>query len=584
MHPARRLRSVSLLLTVLAGLTAAGAAGAQEARSDPRLDRRLALEVRVADLTALSSQLSRSLRVPMETDAEMGTRRVTIHAERTSVGDLQDALAELFRANWQVLGSGEEARYRLAESASFRSAVENLRRQRRTTFLTRLLQTEATLARQRPEVLANALRADLGRRLPYLPEETLARVTPEYVNQVLLVSPLRLGLVDDLARTGEVSVPLSRLSARHQQLLATLFLERYQEELYRTELAADQPDERTSRNLLDPRVLFIPQARLNYRLLFGDRWTGDLLLTRVGTADNWAAAALPSSLFDLPDYASLYTDATPAPESDPALARNVNVNIDTDLMGWDQALLTVARAGKVNVMSDAYLRPEAFRPREKGPIIVGTTLRETLDRIADYYGYRWWKVGDWYLFRNRMFADYEQVSVPPRVIRTITEALQEDDRLTAQGAAALAALPVEQLLSMHLFARAEGKPYAPGESFDLNQMELARVGLMLHAELTDAQRELARGAGIPVALLTEPQQYLFASTAYDRGVVLNPYDRDLWRFRVRETYSRERLPAGWAHIGNLRFTFNYAGMDRQAELGLRVPAAERASENSSEQQ
>jgi hypothetical protein len=322
-------------------------------------------------------------------------------------------------------------------------------------------------------------------------------------------------------------------------------------------------------------VLYIPQSRLEYRILFGDRWTDDLFVARVGAADNWASAVLPASLFALPDYTSLYPEAVAPDGADPALSRNVNVNFDTDAMGWDQALLRAARAGKVNVLSDSHLRPDVFRPDEKGPIIVGTTLGETLSRLADYYGYIWWKEGDWYLFRNRLFGEYERTAIPPRVSRTVAANLAEDSRLTTPGIAALAGLSSEQLLTMHLFAQAKGMPYAPASDLDLNRIDLARIGLLIYAELTEAQRELARGGGLPFVLLTPAQQYLFVNTAYERGLVLDPYDRDLWRFQARETFGREKFPTGWAQVGHLRFTFDYAGMEREAQLGVRVPTAER---------
>jgi len=570
-----RVRTFWLALTAAALGAVTSSAGRAQEGPDARLDRQLALEVRMADLGQLTAQVAKSLNVPLETDSAMGDRIVTLHAERTSVRGLQNALARTFRANWQIIGDGDARHYRLAESASFSSAVEGLRRHRRFTFLNRVLQTEAALARRRPDVLATSLRRDVARRLPYLPQDTLNQITPEFVNQALMASPLRLGLVDELARTGRALVPLYRLSPVHQRLIASLFLERYESGLSRTQLSSNLEAPRDlPPGVPDPRVLYIPQSRLEYRLLFGDRWTEDLFVARVGAADNWASAVLPSALFDLPDYSGLYADVPPVPANDAALARNVNVNVDTDAVGWDQALLMVARAGKVNVLSDTYLRPDVFRPEEKGPIVVGTTLGETLDRLAEYYGYIWWKEGDWYLFRSRLFGEQERAAVPPRVTRTVAADLAENDRLTTEGIATLAALTSEQLQSMHLFARAEGKPYAPADEFDLNQIELARVGLTIQAELSEAQRELARGRGLPFVLLSPAQQYLFLSTANERGLMLDPNDRDLWRFQSRETFAKEKFPTGWAQVGTVRFVFDYAGMERESEIGVRVPTVE----------
>jgi hypothetical protein len=579
----RTHRPIGLLAIMTVALCAVSAAPGQsqenpKPKPDSRLDRRLAVEVRVADLGSLTEQLSKSLRLPLETDATLGARRVTIHAERTTVRSLQVALAALYRGNWQTIGEGDAALYRITAGASTEAAVSNLRRQRRTTFLNQLLRTEAQLARQRPEVVAASLRGDVGRRMPFLPESTLSQISGGYVNQALLASPLRLGLVDELARTGTTSVPLYRLSPAHQRLLGGLFMERYESGLAGSQISNEASNGALPRGLLDPRVLYIPQARLDYRLVFGDRWSGEVLVTRVGVADNWAAGALHSTLYDLPDYTVLYTTATLPPDTDKALQRDVNVNVDTDKMTWDQALLTVARVGKVNVVSDAFLRPEIFRPNEAGPIIVGTTLGETLSRIADYYGYIWWKQGDWYVFRHRMFGEYERTDVTPSAVRQIAESLSAEKRISGAAIAALAALDPDQLATMHLYARAAGKPFAPISSYDLNELDLARVGLLLYAGLTNAQRELARGSGLPFVLMAPEQQYLFTSTAAERGLVLDPYDRDLWRFRVREEFERERLPAGWAELGELRFAFDYSGADRNAELGIRVPALERKAD------
>jgi hypothetical protein len=535
--------------------------------------------VRVADVGELAEQLSNSLQVPLTTDPESGAQRVTLHAEKTSVGSLQRSLAALFRANWQSTGEGEDARYKLVSSPLLPGEVARLRQQRRIAFLNRVLQTEYAFTRGGGQAATLAIRNDLARRMPFLPQATLEAITPDYLNQSLLAAPLRLGLNNELARTGAISVPLARLSLPHQRLFASLFMERYESQLAQIQLdSRDDGNTGVQRpGVSDPRALYLPQARLEYRLLFGDRWSGDLLLTRVGIADNWAVAALPSTLYSLPDYTSLYQKPA-LNEKDAELQRSVNLNIDTDALGWDQALLAVARAAKVNVLSDAYLRPEVFRSEEKGPIIVGTTLRETLDRIADYYGYTWWKQGDWFLFRNKLFADYERTSVPTRVTRSVSLALSKGDRLSTSALAALTGLTDEQLLTMQLYAQAAGRPFASDRAFDLNEIDLARSGLLIYAQLNEAQRELARGTGVPFTLLSQQQQYLFVATAYDRGLVLNSYDQDLWRFHARERFDRERLPAGWAELGSVRMAFDYGGFVRSAELGIRVPALEPPTE------
>jgi hypothetical protein len=65
--------------------------------------------------------------------------------------------------------------------------------------------------------------------------------------------------------------------------------------------------------------------------------------------------------------------------------------------------------------------------------------------------------------------------------------------------------------------------------------------------------------------------------AYDRLLPLTFFEQERWRFRVTDTLRREKLPAGWAHVGTLRFTFDYGhGGTRVTDLALRLPAVDRA--------
>jgi len=584
----RRLTKLSLLAAAMALAGAAGRSAAQQpdARTDARLERPVSVEGRSADVRDVVTRLSDALDVEMTAQPATAGRRVTLYANKASLFSIQQALAALYHARWQKFGEGDQSRYELVNNTQLQAQADRIRQTRRAEFVNRLLQTEADLRRRDPEAVAAEFRLDVSGRVPDLSGRPMEDLTPDFLRQSLLLAPLRMGMTGALARNGGVWAAFGDLPAGHQQLLADFYLYREDPNAGRAAVEASGNGERVegaaetvraSEGVLGPQVLDYPQARLEYRVLYGDRWTGPVLLARVGSSDNWATAMLPSVLFDLPDYATLYPEAAFHP-GDPMLDRNLNVRIDTAALTWDQAIATIGRAAGINVLTDSYLRPSVFRPKGPSPIIVGTTIRETLDRTARYYGYAWWRHGDFFLFRHRQWAEEQRVSPPERVTQAISASLADGGRLGSADWKALSGLTDEQLLTLNLYAKAAGRPYVPADSLDLNEIQL-QLGLMMAGQMTDSQLSMARRDGLPYYRMSDAQQQLFVYAAYDRGLPIMWEEATRWRWRIDENFSRQRLPAGWAEAGDARFTFDFGPAGRRTtDLSLRVPAAERSKE------
>lgn len=565
------LRRPVLLLLAAAALAGARLAMAQEAprAADPRLEKAFALEVRAATVGSVLDRLSTAMGVRLDTDRTIGYERVTLYAPRATVGGLQEALGALYQSTWSASGSGEDTRYRLGSNDALLARAEQLRTQRRSEFVAQLLQLERDVTRRGAAATAARLKAAVQERRPDLPQASVDQITAGYVDQAQLLEPLRPNLSPVLQRTGFTWLPLNRLSGPAQRL-ATAF--------YLAQGGATEPAD-TNRALpafaLDPGALYWPRARIEYRLLYGDRWAGDILLARVGTSDSWANAVLSSALFPLPDYGSLYSDVAKRP-TDAASYKQVNIKIDPTIQSWDQALAAISQGANINVLSDVYLRPDVFRPADPKRVLSGATLSQLLDHVADYYGCIWWKAGDFYVFRNRMWAEERRVAVPDRLLQTMGSNLASDQQLSAEALNGLSALTDEQLLTLHLYGSAAGNAEAPQGSFDFEEVSLAHAGLLMISQMTDAQRVQARGSGLPFALMTPVQQYLFTSLAYDRGIASVPATQMGWSFAFRDAFERRKVGAGWAEVGQIMLDFN-CGLNgvRQARLAARAPAYER---------
>jgi hypothetical protein len=106
-------------------------------------------------------------------------------------------------------------------------------------------------------------------------------------------------------------------------------------------------------------------------------------------------------------------------------------------------------------------------------------------------------------------------------------------------------------------------------------MQSMQAGLGMFAQMTPQQQDLALGTGLPFALLAPDQQQVFVSMAQDRDVVLNLAEQERWRFRVSDSFSRQKATAGWIRHGRVELTFDHGGTSpRKLTLSLRVPAPE----------
>jgi hypothetical protein len=550
---------------VLAALALAGAAGAQAPPPDARVRRQLTLEVRSALVSDLTDRLSAATGIRLEAERDIGAERVTLYATRARLDGLQNALAALYRSGWLASEAGDRTRYRLKSHAGLLAQAEQVRARRRGLFLARLYDLERTLARVGPEQTAAQLRGNLSRRRPELGPAELGQITPAYVAQAQLLLPLRFGLAPELLRTGVAAQPFARLSSIQRDLFSRFYL---------AQAASLSDEDAPPGGAPDPAALSWPRARLEYRLLYGDRSAGLILLGRTGTSDSWATAVFTSAAFDLPDYASLYPEAAVRPV-DADLYRRLDLQIEAGA-SWDQALGALSRAAGINLLSDSYLRPEAFAPSPPALNLRGVTLMEALEALARRHHCVWWKSGDWYLFRSRQWADERRVAVPDRAVRLLGQSLAGDTRASSESLAGLAALTDEQLLTLHLHGSAAGQRGVRPQDFDYDEVTLARAGLTIFAQLAEGQREMARAEGIPYVLLNPVQQFLFDNLAYDRGLDLDPRSQARWRFAVRDDFERRRLPTGWAEVGSVSLDFDCAAHGvRTASLAVRTPAFDR---------
>jgi len=371
----------------------------------------------------------------------------------------------------------------------------------------------------------------------------------------VLTLPLTQGMGAALARTSSALTSFRGLPAAYQALFG---------EFYREQFGAGDLDAGYS-------TLALPQARLDYRMFYGDRWTGVLLATRVGLEDRWAEAMLPSILFDLPDDMALYP-----PQRKPLGDESIptRVTIDPNTMTWEAALAAISSEHKINILSDSHLRPEVFRPEQQAPILSAGSPRDLIEKVAGYYGYAWWRSGDYYLFRHRYWAEEEAAAAPHPVLTAAASDLSRSGALSASTLTALAALTDDQLLTLHLAGRAAGRGQASPDDMDLNTLQLARQGLILFAQLPSGQTEIARSTGIPFTLMPAAAQTRLAGLAYSRGIMPGRDISEGWRFRLTDRISRTRTAAGWSYSGELisRFELGPLGA-REARLSLRFPLA-----------
>jgi hypothetical protein len=533
--------------------------------------RKFALEVRAAAVGEVASRLGSALGVPLSVEAPLAEQRIMARAAETT-------LTEVMRASGQLLGSAWEASptggHRLPRGAAMETAAAQLVADRRSGLLRRLLAIGLAMGRSTAPSYPAQLRASLAERRPDLPPDLLQEVDADYLSYTLLLGPLHGALERSLTGAGFAALPVRSLSSAYQEL-AVRFLANH--------LAgagaggASPPDPATA---LQHAILTLnqPQARLEYRLFYGDEWAEELVVIRAGSPDHWATATLAGVLAALPDGRSLYPQAEAAATGE-ELGRPVPQSIPLAGQSVDQVLSALANAQGLQVMADSYARPPVFRPQPPGEIRAGTTVREALDIVARAYGYFWWKQDGWYLFRHRLWPEEARVAVPDSLLRSLGEVARAGNRLDHDSLALLAELSDEQLLSLNLAGRAEGRPTAPVAALELGQLDLARRGLQFYRSLTSPQRELAIGTGLPFSYLFPNQQREFAVLAYDYGYPVDPDAADSLSFRLAQSFASG---AGGALNGMLVFQFALApGVTRTAKLSLRLPAPPSPAPNAS---
>lgn len=545
-------------------------------------DSTFSAEIRTAGIRDTLSRLAESLEVPMEADPALGDLRITARLEDLPLKAFQNALASLHQATWRTAERDSKTKTvgadRLVAGVDIESQGDRLGERRRRAFVERLLDTSADLRDRPADTIAGAIRAEVGRRNPLIPSTGLNEITDDYIRQALLAAPLRGEAQSALIRSRYIAIPFNSLDLRSRMLFSRLAGSQLGDAEAPVRPAGSvlpPPGYVTRTGGYGPAVLSQPGARVEYRLVYGDRWTGESLLIRAGAGDTWAQAILPSVLYPLADFGSLYPDAGGRAWA-VELREKVDLTIDPNTQTWDQALLAIARKANINVLTDSYTRPEIFRPTGKAPTLSGSSLGTLLDAVSNYYGYVYWKRGPVYVFRHKFWAEEERVAAPERALASIGGDLSGSNRLSPNTLSLLSDLGEEQLLSLHLYGKAAGAPTVAMSDFNLNDIQVARLGLQALATLDQSDQQLARTEAIPLLLMNPEAQQLFLSVASARGVAMNTMVQDRWSLRLIEQFRKERLPTGYAQLGSLRFMFDFgpAGI-RRADLAVRAPAVER---------
>ena len=594
MLPRSTLRPIPPLLAaalLVGALTAAALAQTSDAARDKRLRKKLDLEVRSAALGDVLDQLSRALKVKLAAEPRLADQRITVYAEGINVAEFQVALTGLLRGPWRRLGGeGKKARYLMAENDRLASRVLQLRRRRRRKLVDGWLATAERIQQLRPEEHAAYLRAQLRSRRPDLPAERIALVDVDYLRQAILLHPLRIVGSKRLARNGIFWAPASRLTAQQRAMYSAFARERMARRA-RSSRSGDSagPDGRPSsptpaagggeaENRPAPPLpanvgnLDYPEARIEYRLIYGDRWSDTVLLVRVGAPDDWATATLPGVMYDLPDYSTLYPDAR-VPAVDSEVYKRVPGRFDFDRMTFDQGLSAVAKTAKIRAIADSYQRPEIHRPPLASRIVQGYTLKETLDRLARLHGYFWWKQNGWYFFRHRYWGEEARVSVPDHIYQLLGERVAAGKgRLTASGMRTLSGLSLEQLMTLHLTGTAAGERVANEEAFNLNEIEWCHSGLALLRRMNADQLERALDKGLPASAMSPGQQAVLERVAREHGFPLDPAGAASWGLRVASNFRRVAGGERPVYAGAIRFDFSFgSGQQRRAEIAVRLP-------------
>jgi len=383
-----------------AGERPARAAAAGVAVNAPRREQVIAVDVRSAPLADVLARASGATGVPMAAAGAAGDQRVTLHAGHVTAGELQEALRDLLRLRVSERGTGATARYSFAEDPHFAGQQEAWRLRQTNAFMEALRRTADGFAPGREAEMVRSVRQRFRQQHPEVSDAMLAPVTADYLRQSLLLLALPPVMRGQLARSGWVSLPVAWLSPSTQLLLRAF--------------AQNGPgwaamgEDALGGGPLVPRV--------QYRLLYGDRWTGPMLLAQVGAPGEWTSAMLPFILFRQRDDSALYPEAAERPD-DPDVWRRVPPRFETVGKDWDTVLDELAKGMGIKLAADSYARPWLFNADRPLPEIAGIPLRDALDRLCQQHGYFWWKQNGWYLLRSRTWTEESRVAVPDRLLR-----------------------------------------------------------------------------------------------------------------------------------------------------------------------
>lgn len=484
------------------------------------------MDVRRAPLADVLARTAAATGVRMAVAGAAGDQRVTLHAGRTTVGELQQAVQDLLRLRKSERGSGAAAVTSFSPDRHLAAQAEALRLRQASAFLTALDRVAGDFAAGREAAAVQRVRERFHREHPEVGDRALDAVGSDYLRQSLLIRPLSPVLRAQLEQTGSVSLPLVWLPPADQQLLAVFG----EQGAGRRVLEASDPE------------LGGTAARAQYRLLYGDRWTDRMLLAQVGRPGEWTSAMLPSILFREQDDSALYPEVAERPD-DEDVWRRLPPRFETAGKDWDSVLTELAGTMEIKLAADSYARPWIFDADRALPEIAGIPLRDALDRLCGQHGYFWWKQNGWYLLRSRTWVSESRVAVRDHLLQRWAESVRTGGELTEAELLQLAELSDEQLLTLDLEARPPGGTDFFGGGFDADGAALMGNGLFLLRSLPPAQRELALSEGVPALWLPPAQQSMFAAVAAQHGILLLPEEAQSWSFRLRQDFHR-RAAAG----------------------------------------
>jgi hypothetical protein len=590
---------VTLAALLLATGAVFGADGTREGNKGPArapdtaLTKELALDVRSAPLADVVEEMATASGVRMRlgrsaaplASTGAGDQRITLYSDRASVAGFQRAVAALLRLKWtrgeveapspeRIRAADAEApspanparvvRFTLEEDPQTRAEVTAFRFRRVSLFL-ESLRTAAEAERRATGTVAS-------RQPPAASEVQAKSQEPGARSQgqqlASLIAPLDSGWRTRLAQSGSVALPLMLLPDEPARVL------------YNFAIAdpmpgapappgRQEPGAPTVTRLASLEVLAQPQARVQYRLFYGDRATDTVLHMQLGVPGTWATATLPSIADRKEDGSALYTKSRERP-TDASVWRRLPPRFSLAGAGWDEALARIGRAMKIAIASDAYRRPAYFGTEPPLPSVAGLPLIEALDRLCEARGMFWFREGDWYCFRSRTWIEEENVAVPDRFHRRWAESVRQSGRLMADDLDLLGTLGEEQLMTLNLPATTAGGAGPTLRSLDPDGAWLAGASLTFFRSLAPVQRELAlNGAGLPAVWLTPIQQQIIGAIAAEYGFYPAPETLSLWGFRVDQRFTTpadRKSPVDG--VVSLQWSFG-PGIRRTAEVSIR---------------